>query len=113
MNYFVQDLTNKIKKCRMDLYVHYYLRDIRIQTNNFEFKMITSDNANERLNKNLKQKLEALMNYHLKLAMGIDFPKFYEATAKFFDLVNKALGNENEIICVRRQSALKSRNKIG
>lgn len=106
MNYFVQVLTNKIEKFQMNLYSR-YLHDIRIITNNFEFEMMTLDfkmttsefkmmtleTAQQHLAGDIKRLTEVStsMNIQLILAKNIDFPKLHEATAKFCDLVKKAL----------------------
>lgn len=97
MNFFDRDLMKKIQNCRLDDYIH-YLKDIRTQTNRLELNEITLDDANGRLNSDLNElkKVEAGMNYYLKLALGIDFSKLHEATIKFFDLVNKALVTKQE-----------------
>lgn len=92
MNIFVRDLANKIQKCRMQLYIR-YLSDIRIQTNNLEFKMITLDTANQYLDQDIKliKEVSSTIDKNLELAMGIDFSKLYEFKAKFHELGNQAL----------------------
>lgn len=92
MQFFHQDLANKIEKCPMDLYMQ-YLYNIRIETNNLEFKLITLDMANRHLSVKIRllKKVNTLMRGKLILAMKIDFPKLNEATAKFCDLVKEAM----------------------
>lgn len=106
MHFFVQDLTNKIQKCKMNLYSQ-YLHDIRIQINQFDFetmtfefkmktlelKMMTLKTEQQLLTIAIEPltKVSVSMNKMLKAAMNIGFPKLHEATAKFCDLVKEAL----------------------
>lgn len=92
IHFIVRDLTDQIQNCRFDLYRR-YVSDIRMDTNDLEFELITLDIANRRLSKTLKglKEVEKLMGSHLKLAMEIDFRQLYEATARFYTLVDEAL----------------------
>lgn len=89
---FHETLINNVHICRMDLY-RSYLSNIRRQTNNLEFGIITLDDANKQLNNDIGnfRKVSISMNKALKSAECVDFVKLHETTAKFYDLANDAL----------------------